>query len=71
VRQIVSTLPCFLLEDFRGVLVSDFYAADSLECEQQKCLARIAVTPASTSNTRLSPPPLIVTRAAGPAPRSL
>jgi hypothetical protein len=53
------------------VLVSDFYAADSLECEQQKCLARIAVTPASTSNTRLSPPPLIVTRAAGPAPRSL
>jgi predicted RecB family nuclease len=31
-----------LLKDFRGVLVSDFYAAyDSLECHQQKCLIHL------------------------------
>jgi predicted RecB family nuclease len=31
-----------LLKDFRGVLVSDFYAAyDSLECPQQKCLIHL------------------------------
>jgi hypothetical protein len=31
-----------LLKDFRGVLVSDFYAAyDSLDCEQQKCLIHL------------------------------
>jgi hypothetical protein len=31
-----------LLKDFRGVLVSDFYAAyDSLACEQQKCLIHL------------------------------
>ncbi len=31
-----------LLKDFRGVLVSDFYAAyDSLECQQQKCLVHL------------------------------
>jgi predicted RecB family nuclease len=31
-----------LLKDFRGVLVSDFYAAyDSLKCEQQKCLIHL------------------------------
>ena len=33
---------CDLLKDFRGVLVSDFYAAyDSLGCEQQKCLIHL------------------------------
>jgi Transposase IS66 family len=31
-----------LLKDFRGVFVSDFYAAyDSLPCEQQKCLIHL------------------------------
>jgi predicted RecB family nuclease len=31
-----------VLKDFRGVLVSDFYAAyDSLACEQQKCLIHL------------------------------
>jgi hypothetical protein len=31
-----------VLKDFRGVLVSDFYAAyDSLNCEQQKCLIHL------------------------------
>jgi len=31
-----------LLKDFRGVLVSDFYAAyDSLDCPQQKCLIHL------------------------------
>src|SRR5262249_36659365 len=31
-----------LLKDFRGVLVSDFYAAyDSLPCPQQKCLIHL------------------------------
>jgi predicted RecB family nuclease len=31
-----------VLKDFRGVLVSDFYAAyDSLKCEQQKCLIHL------------------------------
>lgn len=31
-----------LLKDFRGVLVSDFYAAyDSIDCEQQKCLIHL------------------------------
>ena len=31
-----------LLKDFRGVLISDFYAAyDSLECPQQKCLIHL------------------------------
>jgi hypothetical protein len=31
-----------VLKDFRGVLVSDFYAAyDSLTCEQQKCLIHL------------------------------
>jgi predicted RecB family nuclease len=31
-----------LLKDFRGVLVSDFYAAyDSIECPQQKCLIHL------------------------------
>jgi hypothetical protein len=31
-----------LLKGFRGVLVSDFYAAyDSIECEQQKCLIHL------------------------------
>jgi predicted RecB family nuclease len=31
-----------MLADFRGVLVSDFYAAyDSLECPQQKCLVHL------------------------------
>ena len=31
-----------LLKDFRGVLVSDFYAAyDSLDCPQQKCLVHL------------------------------
>jgi predicted RecB family nuclease len=31
-----------MLKDFRGVLVSDFYAAyDSLECPQQKCLIHL------------------------------
>ncbi len=31
-----------MLKDFRGVLVSDFYAAyDSLNCEQQKCLIHL------------------------------
>jgi hypothetical protein len=31
-----------VLKDFRGVLVSDFYAAyDSLPCEQQKCLIHL------------------------------
>jgi len=31
-----------LLKDFRGVLISDFYAAyDSLSCEQQKCLVHL------------------------------
>jgi hypothetical protein len=31
-----------LLNDFRGVLVSDFYAAyDSLDCPQQKCLVHL------------------------------
>jgi predicted RecB family nuclease len=31
-----------LLKDFRGVFVSDFYAAyDSLRCEQQKCLIHL------------------------------
>jgi hypothetical protein len=31
-----------LLKDFRGVLVSDFYAAyDSLNCPQQKCLVHL------------------------------
>jgi predicted RecB family nuclease len=31
-----------MLEDFRGVLVSDFYAAyDSIDCPQQKCLIHL------------------------------
>jgi hypothetical protein len=31
-----------MLRDFRGVLISDFYAAyDSLPCEQQKCLIHL------------------------------
>jgi len=31
-----------LLKDFRGVLVSDFYAAyDAIECPQQKCLIHL------------------------------
>src|SRR5262249_15218551 len=31
-----------LLKDFRGVLVSDFYAAyDSIDCPQQKCLIHL------------------------------
>src|SRR3979411_1638098 len=31
-----------LLRGFRGVLVSDFYAAyESIECEQQKCLIHL------------------------------
>jgi predicted RecB family nuclease len=31
-----------MLKDFRGVLISDFYAAyDSLPCEQQKCLIHL------------------------------
>ena len=31
-----------MLKDFRGVLVSDFFAAyDSLDCEQQKCLIHL------------------------------
>jgi len=31
-----------LLREFRGVLVSDFYAAyDSIECAQQKCLLHL------------------------------
>ena len=31
-----------LLKDFKGVLVSDFYAAyDSLDCPQQKCLIHL------------------------------
>ena len=31
-----------LLKDFRGVLISDFYAPyDSLDCEQQKCLIHL------------------------------
>jgi hypothetical protein len=31
-----------MLKDFRGVLISDFYAAyDSLACEQQKCLIHL------------------------------
>ena len=31
-----------LLKDFKGVLVSDFYAAyDSLRCAQQKCLIHL------------------------------
>ena len=31
-----------LLRDFRGVLVTDFYAAyDSLDCPQQKCLIHL------------------------------
>lgn len=31
-----------LLQDFKGVLVSDFYTGyDSLECEQQKCLVHL------------------------------
>jgi len=31
-----------LLQDFKGVLVSDFYTGyDSMECEQQKCLAHL------------------------------
>ena len=31
-----------LLADFRGVLITDFYAAyDSLDCEQQKCLIHL------------------------------
>jgi predicted RecB family nuclease len=33
---------CDMLKDFRGVLISDFYAAyDSLPCEQQKCLIHL------------------------------
>jgi predicted RecB family nuclease len=35
-------LPQRLLKDFKGVLVSDFYAAyDSLNCPQQKCLVHL------------------------------
>ena len=31
-----------LLKDFRGVLISDFYAAyDSIDCPQQKCLIHL------------------------------
>jgi hypothetical protein len=31
-----------LLKNFKGVLVTDFYAAyDSLECPQQKCLIHL------------------------------
>src|SRR5262249_40417862 len=31
-----------LLQDFRGVLVSDFYAAyDRIECQQQRCLIHL------------------------------
>jgi len=31
-----------LLKDFKGVLVSDFYAAyDSIHCPQQKCLIHL------------------------------
>jgi hypothetical protein len=31
-----------LLKDFKGVLVSDFYAAyDSIKCPQQKCLIHL------------------------------
>ncbi|MFO7541468.1 MAG: transposase, partial [Thiobacillus sp.] len=32
-----------LLKDFKGVLVSDFYAAyESIPCPQQKCLIHLA-----------------------------
>ena len=31
-----------MLKDFKGVLVSDFYAAyDSIQCPQQKCLIHL------------------------------
>ena len=39
-REATCFRPC--LKDFKGVLVSDFYAAyDAIQCPQQKCLIHL------------------------------